>query len=260
MSSASSTSPVRLKPDATGEVRLKPDATGEVRLKPDATGEVRLKPDTTDTGFRASHFFILASLVAATGAVILSRQSTPEHLVLVSLAIAASGLAAAAFYRTLSPLVTDAAAPGAEPLSDRARTVIEREKLLVLRALKDLEFDRSMGKLAQQDFDEMAARLRGRALLLMKQLDAAGSGYRSIIERELSARLAAQALERQAPRAQTPARMPEPESDETTIPLVGAAAGACVCGTANDPDALFCKRCGTKLDTAVQLVDTDQRR
>jgi hypothetical protein len=249
MSSASSTSPVRLKPDATGEVRLKPDTTGEVRLK----------PDTTDKGFRASHFFILASLVAATGAVILSRQSTPEHLVLVSLAIAASGLAAAGFYRTLSPLVTDAAAPGVEPLSDRARNVIEREKLLVLRALKDLEFDRSMGKLAQQDFDQMAARLRGRALSLMKQLDDAGTGYRSIIERELSARIAAQALERQT-RAQAPARMPEPESENATSPLVGAAGGACVCGTANDPDALFCKHCGTKLSAAVQLTGTDQTR
>jgi hypothetical protein len=253
MSSASSTSPVRLKPDITGEVRLKSDIAGEVRLKPDATGA-----GASDNGFRASHFFILASLVAATGAVIMSRQSTPEHLVLVSLAIAASGLAAAGFYRTLSPLVTDAAAPGAEPLSERARNVIEREKLLVLRALKDLEFDRAMGKLAQQDFDEMAARLRGRALSLMKQLDDAGSGYRSIIERELSARIAAEALERQT-RARAPAPMPEPESENTTSSLV-AAAGDCACGTANDPDALFCKHCGTKLTAAVQLTGTDQTR
>ena len=76
-------------------------------------------------------------------------------------------------------------------LSERARAVLAREKALVLRALKDLEFDRSMGKVSQADFEEMAARLRTRALSLMKQLDEDGTGYRTIIERELSARLAA---------------------------------------------------------------------
>ncbi len=71
--------------------------------------------------------------------------------------------------------------------------MLAREKGLVLRALKDLEFDRSMGKVSQADFDEMSARLRTRALVLMKQLDEDGSGYRTIIERELSARLAGRA-------------------------------------------------------------------
>ena len=53
--------------------------------------------------------------------------------------------------------------------------MLAREKGLVLRALKDLEFDRSMGKVSQADFDEMSARLRTRALVLMKQLDEDGS-------------------------------------------------------------------------------------
>ncbi len=35
-----------------------------------------------DAGFRPWHFFVLASLVAATVAVIMSRQSAPEHLIL----------------------------------------------------------------------------------------------------------------------------------------------------------------------------------
>ena len=103
------------------EVRLKPDAT-DVRQKPDAT-DVRLKPDAT---FRASHFFILASLIAATGAVLVSRQSTPEHLVLVSLTIASAGLAAAGFYRMLSPLVSANAAPSDDPISERARGALQR--------------------------------------------------------------------------------------------------------------------------------------
>jgi hypothetical protein len=223
MSSATSTSEVRLKPDTSG------------------VGDVRLKPDAASPGmstFRASHFFVLASLVAATGAVIMSRQSTPEHLVLISLMIASAGLAAAGFYRTMSPLVGDASAMAAEGgLSERARAVLAREKALVLRALKDLEFDRSMGKVSQADFEEMAARLRTRALSLMKQLDDDGTGYRTIIERELNARLTARAA---AGRLAGQPVEPEPAP-------VASTEGLCSCGTPNDADAHFCKRCGTKL-------------
>jgi hypothetical protein len=194
-----------------------------------AGGSVRLQPDaaTAEHTFRASHFFILASLLAATAAVVVSRQSTPEHLVLVSLTIGAAGLAAAGFYRMLSPLVSDAAAPMAEPLSDRARQVLEREKMLTMRALKDLEFDRSMGKVSQTDFEEMSNRLRGRAMGLMKQLDDDASGYKSLIERELSERIATQPA--------APARGAVVDS------------GVCACGTSNDTDAVFCKRCGSRL-------------
>jgi hypothetical protein len=209
---------------------------GMVRLKPDTTSEA-----TEASTFRASHFFVLASLVAATGAVIMSRQSTPEHLVLISLTIASAGLAAAGFYRMLSPLVGDPALQATEPLSERTRAVLDREKALTMRALKELEFDRSMDKVSQADFDEMAGRLRARAIALMKQLDEDSSGYRSIIERELSARLA----ERAATQPGTMARAAAP------APSVAApAAGVCACGTSNDPDALFCKRCGTKLAEA----------
>jgi hypothetical protein len=168
--------------------------------------------------------------MAATAAVVASRQSTPEHLVLVSLTIGAAGLAAAGFYRMLSPLVGGAAMPSTEALSDRARQVLEREKMLTMRALKDLEFDRSMGKMSQADFDEMSARLRARAMGLIKQLDDDGSGYRSLIERELSARVAAPA--------------PAPPASEATAP------GYCACGTSNDADAIFCKRCGARLAPA----------
>jgi hypothetical protein len=169
--------------------------------------------------------------MAATAAVVASRQSTPEHLVLVSLTIGAAGLAAAGFYRMLSPLVGDIASMSTDALSDRARQVLEREKMLTMRALKDLDFDRSMGKVSQADFEEMSARLRSRAMSLIKQLDEDGSGYRSLIERELSARITA------------PVAAP-------SAPEVTDATGGCACGTVNDVDALFCKRCGARLTPA----------
>jgi hypothetical protein len=210
--------------------------SADVRLKPDTTTETRPVRLQADSTFRASHFFVMASLLAATGAVVMSRQSTPEHLVLISLTIASAGLAAAGFYRMLSPLVTDPAEIAQEPLSERARAVLEREKALALRALKELEFDRSMGKVSQADFEDMAGRLRARALSFMKQLDEDTSGYRSVIERELHARLAA---------------APAKPEDSPLLPAHSAqrtaTSGTCTCGTANDADAMFCKRCGTKL-------------
>jgi hypothetical protein len=197
-----------------------------------------VKAEADRNTFRASHFFVLASLMAATGAVLVARQSTPEHLILISLTIGSAGLAAAGFFRVLSPLVGADSSTGEQPISERERAVLDREKTLVLRALKDLEFDRSMGKVSQKDFDDMAARLRGRALSLMKQLDEDGTGYRSLIERELTARVAARAAR---PDAAPAAAVADPPP---------ALAGVCACGTANDPDARFCKQCGSKLSDA----------
>jgi len=212
-------------------------ASGEASIA--QAREVPVRAQGTSASFRPIHFFVLASLMAATAAVVMSRQSTPEHLILMSLTIAAAGLAAAAFYRMLSPLVGDAALLTGEALSERVRAVLTREKGLVLRSLKDLEFDRSMGKVSQSDFEEMARRLRARAVSLMKQLDEDASGYKTIIERELTARLAGRAA---GGSSQVVA--------ETSSTDVQVAPGLCACGTANDIDAVFCKRCGTKLSIA----------
>ena len=188
-----------------------------------------------DAGFRPWHFFVLVSLIAATAAVMMSRRATPEHLIMMSLTIAAAGAAAAGFYRMLAPLAAEDVSLFSEPLTERSRAALEREKTLVLRSIKELEFDRAMGKLSPKDFDEMAGRLRSRALSLMKQLDVADSdGYRSLIERELAARLGS------APRTAT--------RTATAGPVAAADAAACgACGTANDHDATFCKKCGTRL-------------
>jgi hypothetical protein len=205
---------------------------GAVPLKGGAPGTARVQPEAArDDSFRPWHFFVLMSLVAATAAVVLARQSTPENLILLSLTIGAAGLAAAALYRALAPFATADASLIAEPLTQRTREALEREKVLVLRSIKELEFDRAMGKLSPRDFDEMAGRLRARAVSLMKQLDEGGSAYREIIERELRARMAAAGV--------AAAAAPDVRSHT---------AGACAsCHTVNDADAAFCKRCGARL-------------
>jgi hypothetical protein len=209
----------------------------ESRLEPVAAGALKAplkgtKPlGSVDEGFRPWHFFVLASILLATVTVVVARQSTPANLILLSLTVAAAGAAAAALYRTLVPFARPATALIDEPLSERRRATLEKDKMLVLRSIKELEFDRAMGKLSQKDFDEMAGRLRRRALQLMKQLDE-GAGYAPLIEAELARRLA----HAQVPGAEVPGA--EVHRDSSTV---------CTCGAQNDSDAVFCKRCGTRL-------------
>ena len=181
-----------------------------------------------DDGFRPWHFFVLSSILLATVAVLLSRQSSPEALILLSFTIAAAGCAAAAFYRMLAPLTQPFVLRTGEPISERARAALEREKMLVLRTIKELEFDRAMGKLAEKDFDEMSGRLRARALSLMHQLDLESGTYGNVIEQELAVRVGSKGSAQAAPH---PAR----------------GAKVCGCGASNDSDAVFCKKCGTRM-------------
>src|SRR3954462_3324773 len=85
-----------------------------------------------DPGFQATHFFVLLSLLAATVAVVMARPSAPENLVFISLTIGAAGFPAIAFSRTIAPLVAPRAYDGVEPLSERLRADLEREKALTL--------------------------------------------------------------------------------------------------------------------------------
>ncbi len=70
---------------------------------------------------------------------------------------------------------------------------LEREKKGLLRAIKEAEFDREMGKLSKQDSDEMIAVYRARAIEVIKEIDSLEIGavgtVRQQIEREVKARL-----------------------------------------------------------------------
>ena len=191
--------------------------------------EARLKPAAD--GFQPWHFFVLASILLATVAVVLTRRSSPEHLILLSFTVAAAGTVAAALYRMVLPLMFRNPPISDGPLTERRRAALERDKMLTLRAIKDLEFDRAMGKLSQKDFDEMSARLRQRALSLMRQVDQDGL-YRAVIEKDLEERM----KDRLKPLS------PEVPAS-TELP-------ACACGTINDSDAVFCKKCGARLSAA----------
>jgi hypothetical protein len=157
--------------------------------------------------------------------VVVLRQLAPAALVLVALTVAAAGYAAFMVFRTLHPLVGEDGDDHAVMLGGRTRAALERDKALTLRAIKELDFDHAMGKVADGDFGEMRDRLRARALRLMRQLEGAAA-YREQIERDVEARLGAAVSEDAAP---------------ATVPTCAS------CGAANESDARFCKMCGQAL-------------
>jgi hypothetical protein len=179
-------------------------------------------------GLQPWQFFVLAALACATAATYMLRGQGVTVVVLMTVLMAAAAVVGLAALRTVRPLVTSH--QDRTPMfGARTRAALEREKMLALRAIKELEFDRAMGKVSDEDFREMSGRLRARASRLLRQLEAS-AGYRERVELDLMKRL--------GEKATTAA---EPIAAEPT-------ARACAnCSTANDADAHFCKACGTKL-------------
>jgi hypothetical protein len=141
-------------------------------------------------GFQPWHLFVIGTLMASAVSAVAVRGTRPANVVFVCLTVIAAGVAAFAVYRALWPLVEPAAVDSPEMLGGRTRAALEREKTLVLRAIKELEFDRAMGKVSEPDFQDMTGRLRSRAVRLIRQLDSGSAAYREVIEKELAARQA----------------------------------------------------------------------
>jgi hypothetical protein len=198
-------------------------------------------------------------MLSATGVVLIVAGQSPASIIVLSLTVIAASMVALGAYRAFAPLVVPEGEHMPPLILGRTRAALEREKTLVLRSIKELEFDFAMKKVASSDFDELSARLRARAIGLMRQLDE-GGGYKAEIEKELRHRLGAPTTkDKSSPEGQgfSPAAQegfspgdqrhePRPEGA-----LVGTAQDvafrSCVCGTANDPDAKFCKNCGSRL-------------
>jgi hypothetical protein len=234
-----------------------------------STDPVRLKAD--QSALEPWQFFVLAALGCATAALFASRGQGVTAIVLLTVLMGATALVGIAALRMLRPLVS-ADEERTVMVGHRTRVALEREKMLALRAIKELEFDRAMGKLSDADWNEMSGRLRLRATRLMRQLDA-GEGYRAQIERELAKRMGGGAPDPKGPayvRHESHARREsagqESYAGQASVSVQSAdqagewpdrrpdPAGPAIankmcasCDTENDADARFCKSCGQKL-------------
>lgn len=152
-----------------------------------------------------------------------------------------------------------------EALSLAAPSAEEEEKRAVLRTLKDLEYEKSVGKISDEDYAELVAKYTARAKELIQTVDADTGDARTQVERLLSQRMSEEAAppkeskQRKAKRekratvdAADPSAADPSAADSSAHTRKTASSNVeCPeCTTANDPDARFCKSCGTPLEAA----------
>jgi len=158
-----------------------------------------------------------------------------------------------------------AALGATEPLEVRAtaeadtrRRLLERKEAL-LANLRDLKFDYDGGKISQADFDVLDAKLRAQAKAVLRLLDEDAEPFRERAEELIRERLVAAG---QDPYRGAPADAPAP-LEEREVPAADTATKAddaaetaraderiaCpICETPNEPDAIFCKKCGARVN------------
>jgi hypothetical protein len=130
--------------------------------------------------------------------------------------------AIAIFWTSLRTLSENAPLSLEDALALAAPTAAAEQKRAVLAAIRDLDYERSVGKISEADHALLLSRYRAEAKRLIRLLD-----------------------EDRAPlRARADAYAVAHASD---APDTAGERRCGRCRTANDADAAFCKKCGTKL-------------
>lgn len=225
--------------------------------------------------------------VTVVGAVIslLLWGSGPAVLVLAAGALLG---AVVLLWSSLRSLVGDAPIdPGFDEAVVRARVSEANErKRMVLRALKDLENERDIGKIDEADYATLAAEYRARAKAILREMDDELAPQREKAEQIARAHLQRKGILKTGYRDAAP----PPDDEESHEPAVArpkkrkrkdldqapksakkeapppAAAKVTAqrreceeCGTSNEPDATFCKKCGARVGEDVDDASSEGR-
>ena len=195
----------------------------------------------------------------------------------------------AIFWASVRTLLGETPLSGADAYAIAAPRSEEEQKRAVLRALKDLEFERSVGKISEEDYVELVARYRGEAKRLLRLIDEEAGPRRERAAALVAKRLRREGLSpdaeakadekpgdeaaskgdegdakeaapagksakgKKSKRSSEPAAAEAPEVVEASAPPRDCGE----CGTKNDPDAIFCKKCGSRQATLAATTTPD---
>ncbi len=215
-------------------------------------------PLTTDTYAPPSRMALGLGVLAALGGAVAVGLLRGAPSAVLWLAFVALASAVMLFWETLR-LVLDPRVPGDPTDDDEAAATesLSARKRLALRALKELEFERSLGRISEEDFQGLSVRYRAEARDAMQALDTGLGRWRD----EAAALLDKAAQKALADAAEAPADKPtvadKPAVAEKSAPADPVSKACPQCTTHNDLDAVFCKKCATRLsqETAAQTEE-----
>jgi hypothetical protein len=138
------------------------------------------------------------------------------QMVLLVLAAGAITLVITLMWSSVQALTGSSPLGFEEALGMGAPSKVEEEKRSVLRALKDLEYERGVGKISPEDYAELLAKYRADAKRLIQSVDDALGPAREEVERALELRLARAGLSKDS--APEPEAKLEPEEAEEPAP------------------------------------------
>jgi hypothetical protein len=250
---------------------------------------------------------ILTVAIALTAGVV----QGPASAILVLAGGALIGVIAI-FWASVRTLLGETPLSGADAYALAAPRAEEERKRAVLRALKDLEFERSVGKISEEDYVELVARYRGEAKRLLREIDAEAQPRHERAEALVAKRLrregltgpgtgkseaeteaeedrdeapvnpflkptgnnvntgdaeasegpegnrdrkgaASEAKPTKGKKRKKPREASAPEAAAPAAPAAEAATRTCAeCSTKNDPDAVFCKKCGARQEAEAE--------
>jgi hypothetical protein len=123
-----------------------------------------------------------------------------------------------------------------EALAARAHDVdaLAERKNMLLRALKDMEHERAIGRVDAADYEAITADYRAQVKEIMKEMDADVAPRRARAEA-----IAKEFLAKKDLRTKDAEPPPPAKAD-------GDRVRCATCGTSNEADAAFCKKCGAK--------------
>jgi hypothetical protein len=211
----------------------------------------------------------------------------------MAILILASGMllgVIALFWASLRILSGDAAlSPELEALDATAHAVdaLASRKKMLIRALKDLDNERALGKLDDEDYEQLSQTYRGELKEVLTRIDASLAPHRPKAEDAARSHLLTSGITDRGSRGPQPvayaAEEPDDEEDEEDepdsaeraeeaetkpdtkvkakpapkpAPKSDEARVACTsCETSNEPDATFCKKCGASLAKESEAVD-----
>lgn len=152
--------------------------------------------------------------------------------------------------------------PELEALEGATRTVdaLAARKKMLIRAIKDLENERDLGKLETADFDQISETYRDQLKSVLKEMDATLAPHREKAEQIAREHLQKAGLAEKAYRGEQPPAKEESAvaDDEAEAPTKAERRICPKCEASNEPDAKFCKECATSLVANAESKDAEQ--